>query len=86
MPRRDQPLPEFPKKDKISLDKKFFENLRDRVETILPTAGDGIKVEKTDQGYGLKISTTVCMGKKITLNVCSNGTPAQIEVYGNAVA
>jgi hypothetical protein len=75
MPRNDQELAEVPS-GKIKMGKSFFENMRNRVETIRPEAGNYIKVEKQD-GYGLKISGNFNV---VTLNVCSNGTPAQLAV------
>jgi len=77
MPRNDKELDEIPS-GKIKMGKRFFENLRNRVETIRPVAGDYIKVEEKN-GYGLKISGNFNV---VTLNVCSNGTPAELVVFG----
>jgi len=76
MPRNDKELDEIPS-GKIKMGKKFFENLRNRVETIKPVAGDNIKIEN-EKGYGLKISGNFTV---VTLNVCSNGTPAELAVF-----
>lgn len=85
MGRNDKQLEEFPKNDRVSLGKKFFQDLRDRVETIRPVNGKFIKIEEL-KTYGLKISVTLDDGKTepslIKLNVCSNGSPATITVLG----
>ena len=75
MPRNDKELDEIPA-GKIKMGKKFFENLRNRVETIKPVAGTYIKIEN-EKTYGLKISGDFNV---VTLNVCSNGTPAELVV------
>jgi hypothetical protein len=75
MPRNDKELAEVPS-GKIKMGKSFFENMRNRVESIRPEAGDYIKIEK-EQGYGLKISGQFNV---VTLNVCSNGAPFQLAV------
>jgi hypothetical protein len=76
MPRNDKELDEIPS-GKIKMGKSFFENMRNRVETIRPQAGDHIKVEQ-EKGYGLKISGNFNV---VTLNVCSNGVPAELVVF-----
>jgi hypothetical protein len=75
MPRNDKELDEIPS-GKIKMGRGFFANMRDRVETLRPEAGDYIKVEK-QAGYGLKISGNFNV---VTLNVCSNGVPAELLV------
>lgn len=75
MPRNDKQLNEVPS-GKIKMGKSFFEDMRNRIETIRPEAGNYIKVEPQN-GYGLKISGNFNV---VTLNVCSNGTPAQLVV------
>ena len=75
MPRNDKELAEIPS-GKIKMGKSFFENMRNRVETIRPEAGNYIRVEP-QKGYGLKISATYTT---VTLNVCSNGTPFELAV------
>lgn len=82
MPRNDKQLDEIPS-GKIKMGKKFFENLRNRVETIKPVAGTNIKIEN-EKGYGLKISANFDnfnFNNVVTLNVCSNGTPAELVVF-----
>ena len=76
MPRNDKELAEIPS-GKIKMGKSFFENLRNRVESIRPEAGDHIKVEE-EKGYGLKISGNFNV---VTLNVCSKGVPAELAVF-----
>jgi len=54
MPRNDKELSEIPS-GKIKMGKSFFQNVRDRIETVRPEEGDYIRVEP-QSGYGLKIS------------------------------
>ena len=75
MPRNDKQLNEIPS-GKIKMGKSFFEDMRNRIETIRPEAGQYIKIEK-EKAYGLKISASFNV---VTLNVCSNGTPAELVV------
>jgi hypothetical protein len=58
----------------------FFNSLIRRIECTKPIAGDGVAL--TEKEDGIQISTS---SKLITLNVCSNGTPATIQVYGPSV-
>jgi hypothetical protein len=81
MPRNDKELDEIPS-GKIKMGKSFFANMRNRVETIRPVAGDYIKVEE-EKGYGLKISGNFDV---VTLNVCSNGVPATLVVFAGKPA
>jgi hypothetical protein len=76
MPRNDQELDEIPS-GKIKMGRSFFEKMRNRIETIRPEAGDYMKVEE-QEGYGLKISGNFTV---VTLNVCSNGVPAELGVF-----
>jgi len=76
MPRNDKELDEIPS-GKIKMGKSFFANMRNRIETIRPEAGDYIKIEE-EKGYGLKISGNFNV---VTLNVCSNGVPAELVVF-----
>jgi hypothetical protein len=75
MPRNDKQLNEIPS-GKIKMGREFFKNVRDRIETIRPEAGDYIRVEP-QKGYGLKISGNF---EIVTLNVCVNGTPGTLDV------
>jgi len=76
MARNDKELNEIPK-GKIKMGKSFFENMRNRIETIRPEAGSYIKIEN-NKGYGVKISGNFNV---VTLNVCSNGVPANLVVF-----
>lgn len=68
----------------------FFNSIIRRIECTKPIAGDGIAlIEKED---GIQISVSGGIGgigggglRVIDLNVCSNGTPDVIQVYGPAV-
>ena len=67
------------------LGKGFFNKLIRRIECTKPIAGANVTL--IDVPDGIQISVTgVVTGtsalKQITLNVCSNGTPATITVYG----
>ena len=55
----------------------FFNSLISRIECTKPLAGDGLTI--IDKPDGVEISVEM---NKITLNVCSNGTPDTITVYG----
>jgi hypothetical protein len=78
MPRNDKQLNEIPS-GKIKMGKQFFQNVRDRIETIRPVAGAYIKVEP-QIGYGLKISGNF---RVATLNVCENGIPGTLDVLAS---
>jgi hypothetical protein len=69
------------------LTKEFFNRLIRRIESTKPLAGSGITV--TQQENGIEISggggSSAVSFSEFTLNVCSNGTPAQIIVYGKLV-
>jgi hypothetical protein len=75
MPRNDKELREIPS-GKIKMGKDFFQNVRDRIETIRPEQGNYIKIEP-QKGYGLKISGDFNV---VTLNVCKNGAPSELGV------
>ena len=57
-----------------------FRKIVRRIESIVPLAGDNIIVTPKDGGY--EISATFPPLNVITLNVCSNGSPDTISVYG----
>ena len=70
------------------LTKSFFNKLIRRIECTKPLAGPGITISEEENGF--KISGGAGGGdvtgySAITLNVCSNGEPAQIVVLGTAV-
>lgn len=64
----------------------FFNRLIRRIESTKPLAGSGVTI--TEQENGIEISSSgggggsVAGYSAITLNVCSNGTPATIVVLG----
>ena len=70
------------------LTKEFYNKLIRRIECTKPLAGDGITIKQ--QENGIEISGggigggSVAGYSAITLNVCSNGTPATIIVLGKA--
>ena len=72
------------------LTKSFFNKLIRRIECTKPLAGDGIAIKEQENGFEVSISGVGGFGSvagysAITLNVCSNGVPAQIRVLGYAV-
>jgi len=64
----------------------FFNSLISRIECTKPLAGDGLTIIDKPDGVELNVSVDALVSggnlKKITLNVCSNGTPDTITVYG----
>jgi len=56
----------------------FFNGLINRIECTKPLEGDGITVTEQADGSGFTISLDA---ETVTLNVCSNGVPATIDVY-----
>jgi hypothetical protein len=60
------------------LAKEFFNKLIRRIECTKPTAGDNITITQEDNGF--KISSTGGDYNVVTLNVCSNGSPATLLV------
>ena len=72
------------------LTKSFFNKLIRRIECTKPLAGSGIAIKEQENGFELSIGGVGGFGgiagySAITLNVCSNGVPAQILVLGYAV-
>ena len=61
----------------MKLSGQHFRKVVRRIESIVPLAGDNITVEPKEGGYEISATLNV-----ITLNVCSNGTPSTIMVYG----
>lgn len=55
----------------------FFNSLIRRIECTKPLAGENITLQ--DRPDGIQISFTATA---ITLNVCSNGTPDTLVVFG----
>jgi len=67
------------------LTRGFFNRLIRRIECTKPLAGSGVTI--TEQENGIEISSSggggsVAGYSAITLNVCSNGEPAEIIVLG----
>jgi hypothetical protein len=63
----------------------FFNRLIRRIECTKPLAGSGITINEEENG--IKISSdgsgsSVAGFSAITLNVCSNGEPAELIVLG----
>jgi len=66
----------------------FFNSLIRRIECTKPIAGSGISLTEKEDGIQVAVSLgSLGAGgfKTIDLNVCSNGTPATIQVYGPSV-
>jgi len=85
---REQQIPEL--QGTSILTKSFFNKLIRRIECTKPLAGSGIAIKEQENGFELSISGvggggSVAGFSAITLNVCSNGTPAEIVVYGRAI-
>jgi hypothetical protein len=57
----------------------FFNSLINRIECIKPIEGDGILITEEADGSGFTIMLDD--NNIVTLNVCSNGEPATIDVY-----
>ena len=66
------------------LTKSFFNKLIRRIECTKPLAGDGITISEKENGFEISAGS-VAGYSAITLNVCSNGEPAQIVVLGSPV-
>jgi hypothetical protein len=69
------------------LTKEFFNKLIRRIECTKPLAGSGIEIKQEENGVSISSGAGGFGGgvagySAITLNVCSNGTPAQILVFG----
>lgn len=81
--RKDTPIGQLPEKP-IALNANFFREVTRRIETIVPVqAKDSediiVKAPDDTMSPGLEIKLNA---KKFTLNVCSNGTPSTIIIYG----
>jgi hypothetical protein len=69
----------------------FFNSIIRRIECTKPIAGDGVVLTEKEDGIQIAVSggsvTTASLGlMTYDLNVCSNGTPAVIQVYGPSTA
>lgn len=77
-------LPQVPQ-GKLALASSWFRSIRDRIEEIVPLAGDGIKVEQSSQGITISLDSKSQQARGIqiyTLNICRNGQPDTLDVYG----
>lgn len=74
MPRQSK-LDMLPDKD-LKLSGEHFRKVVRRIECTVPLAGYSIYTEETDDGIKLHLDA-----QRLTLNVCSNGTPSTIVVY-----
>ena len=66
----------------------FFNSLIRRIECTKPIAGAVIALTEKEDGIQVAVSLGALGAggfKTIDLNVCSNGTPATIQVYGPSV-
>jgi len=92
MPKEPR-LDMLPDKD-MKLSGSHFRKVVRRIESIVPLAGDGIKVEPKEGGYEISNDAPAPLGvcgfanqgysalfDIIELNVCSNGTPDVVLVY-----
>ena len=65
----------------------FYNRLIRRIESTKPLAGSGVTISEKENGIEISSSGGGIGGgigglQEITLNVCSNGSPATIVVYG----
>jgi hypothetical protein len=74
MPREPR-LEMLPDKD-LKLTGSHFRKVVRRIESIVPIAGTGIVVEPVEGGHKISLNA-----ERVTLNVCSNGTPSTLVVY-----
>ena len=61
------------------LTKAFFNRLIRRIECTKPLAGSGITIAEQENGFQISSQFSAVTYE---LNVCSNGTPDTIIVYG----
>ena len=66
----------------MALSGSQFRKIVRRIESIVPLAGDRITVTPKDGGYEITADVQAPALEIITLNVCSNGSPSTIKVYG----
>jgi hypothetical protein len=64
---------------KISLAASWFRSIRDRIEEVKPVAGENITLKQTTEGI---IISSTGGGEKYELNVCIDGLPGTLIVYG----
>ena len=68
----------------MKLSGEHFRKVVRRIESIVPLAGENITVQPREGGYEISATATAPSFNfnLITLNVCSNGVPSTIVVYG----
>lgn len=66
----------------MALSGSQFRRIVRRIESIVPLAGDRITVTPKEGGYEITADVQAPELAIITLNVCLNGEPATIQVYG----
>lgn len=81
--RKDTPLSQLPEKP-LAINANFFREVTRRIETIIPVQAkdnEDIIVEAPEDRMspGLEIKLNA---QRFTLNVCSNGTPSTIVIFG----
>lgn len=87
--RIDEPLPPIPE-GPVGFNRKFFEELVNRIETIRPKQREGgvgkggqneapIITVKPSKGYGLIVDADLTI---YTFLGCENGVPKEFKVYG----
>ena len=67
------------------LTKEFYNKVIRRIECTKPLAGAGIAIKQEENGVAISISgvgSSAFSAVTFELNVCSNGTPDTIIVYG----
>jgi hypothetical protein len=83
---REQQIPEL--QGTSILTKSFFNKLIRRIECTKPLAGSGITIKEQENGFEIASSGggggSAISSSAVTfeLNVCSNGVPDTIIVYG----
>ena len=64
---------------KISLAASWFRSIRDRIEEVKPVAGENIILKQTSEGI---IISSTGGGTEYEINVCIDGAPGTLIVYG----
>jgi hypothetical protein len=66
----------------MKLSGSIFRKIVRRIESIVPLAGDNIDVEQEEGGYKISLKGDPFTAVTITLDVCLDGDPSTILVYG----
>ena len=84
---RENTLTELKGNSRLALG--FFNSLIRRIECTKPIAGEGISIQPVDNGFVISVSGGNGGGslgaRVIDLDVCINGVPQTIQVYGPSV-